>query len=275
MHKLIFVLFCFSTGLLAQDAKRVQQADNYIYDGNTAFDQTNNAEAEKQYRKALALGEKADIATYNIATTLQQDSYNEEALRAYEKLIKSTTERPKKHRSFHNIGNAMMEAKEYKRAVDAYKEALRNNPNDDETRYNYALAKKMLEDEEEKQDDQDQKDNQDNQDNQDNKDNQNDSQDNKDDQDNAGDNEQDKNKDPNDKGENDKDKGDQEKDSQNKDKEGDQEKDKQPPQVQPTQLSPQQVQNLLEAMNNEEKKVQDKINAKKVKAAGTKSKKDW
>lgn len=274
MHKLIFILFCFSAGLLAQDAKRVQQADNYIYDGNTAFDQTNNAEAEKQYRKALAVGEKADIATYNIATTLQQDSYNEEALRAYEKLIKSTTERPKKHRSFHNIGNAMMEAKEYKRAVDAYKDALRNNPNDDETRYNYALAKKMLEDEEEKQDDQDQKDNQDNQDN---KDNQNDSQDNKDDQDNAGDNGQDKNKDPNDKGENDKDqdKGDQEKDSENKDKEGDQQKDKQPPQAQPTQLSPQQVQNLLEAMSNEEKKVQDKINAKKVKAAGTKSKKDW
>jgi len=269
MHKWIILVFCMPLGLLAQDAQAEQQADNFIYDGNTAFDQANSAEAERNYRRALSLGKKVNTATYNMATTLQQDSYTQEALRAYETVVKSTDERPKKHRSFHNIGNAMMDAKEYKRAVAAYKDALRNNPNDDETRYNYALAKKMLEDEEEKQDDQDQKDNQDDKEN---KDNQNDSQENKDNQDKEGDNNQDKNKDPNDKGENDKDK---EKGDQEKDKEGNQEKDKQPPQAQPMQLSPQQVQNLLEAMGNEEKKVQDKVNAKKAKAAGTKSKKDW
>lgn len=272
MHKWIVLVFCMPLGLLAQDAQAEQQADNFIYDGNTAFDQANSAEAERNYRRALSLGKKVNTATYNMATTLQQDSYTQEALRAYETVVKSTDERPKKHRSFHNIGNAMMDAKEYKRAVAAYKDALRNNPNDDETRYNYALAKKMLEDEEEKQDDQDQKDNQDDKENKDNKDNQNDSQENKDNQDKEGDNNQDKNKDPNDKGENDKDK---EKGDQEQDKEGNQEKDKQPPQAQPMQLSPQQVQNLLEAMGNEEKKVQDKINAKKAKAAGTKSKKDW
>ena len=121
MRKLILLVFCWPLGLMAQDAEAVKQADNFIYDGNTAFDEANNSAAEKNYRRALALGEKVDIAKYNMATTLQQDNYTEEALRAYEDVVKTTKERPKKHRSFHNIGNAMMQAKDYKRAVAAYK----------------------------------------------------------------------------------------------------------------------------------------------------------
>jgi hypothetical protein len=164
----------------------------------------------------------------------------------------------------------MMQAKDYKRAVAAYKDALRNNPNDDETRYNYALAKKLLEDEEQNKDKQDNNDNQENQDDQDQNKDQNKEGDQ--DQDKEGKDKKDENKDPEDKGENEKDKKEGDKEE---DKTGDKDKDKQPPKAQPTQLSPQQVQNLLEAMSNEEKKVQDKVKAKKVKAAGTKSKKDW
>jgi tetratricopeptide (TPR) repeat protein len=270
MRKLILLVFCCPLGLLAQDAEAVKQADNYIYDGNTAFDEANNSAAEKNYRRALALDKKGDIAKYNMATTLQQDNYTEEALRAYADVVTTTKERPKKHRSFHNIGNAMMQAKDYKRAVAAYKDALRNNPNDDETRYNYALAKKMLEDEEQNKDKQDNKDKQENQDDQDQNKDQNKEGDQ--DQDKEGEDKKDENKDTDDKDENEKDKKGADKDQ---DKENGKDKDKQPPKAQPTQLSPQQVQNLLEAMSNEEKKVQDKVNAKKVKAAGTKSKKDW
>jgi hypothetical protein len=58
-------------------------------------------------------------------------------------------------------------------------------------------------------------------------------------------------------------------------KEGEGDKEKQQQQPVPGQLSPQQIKNLLEAMNNEEKKVQDKINAKKQKGAQVKSNKDW
>jgi tetratricopeptide (TPR) repeat protein len=42
------------------------------------------------------------------------------------------------------MGNALMELKQYDKAVEAYKNALRNNPSDEKTRYNYALAKEML-----------------------------------------------------------------------------------------------------------------------------------
>ena len=120
-------------------------------------------------------------------------------------------------------------------AVQAYKNALRNNPEDDETRYNLALAKKC---EEEQQ----------------NKDDQNKDDQNKDDQ-----NKDDQNKD------------DQNKDNQNKDNQKKPKENKN----QQSKLSPQQIKNLLKAMENAEKKVQAKVNEKKQKGTKVVSEKDW
>lgn len=271
MRKLFCIVFWLPLLVAAQDETRIQQAENFIYNGNQAFDALNGVEAEKNYRRAVATGTKTDIARYNMGATLQQDNYVDEALRAYAEVTKTTKDRPNKHRTFHNIGNALMQAKDYKGAVEAYKNALRNNPSDDETRYNYALAKKMLEDENQNQDQQ-----QDQEDKQDNQDQQNDqNQDKKDkDKEQEGEN-QDENKDQSgEEGDNEKDEKESDKNDP-QDQQGDNEKEQQQPQAHPEQLSPQQVQNLLEAMNNEEKKVQDKVNAKKAKAVGTKNKKDW
>ena len=265
MRKLLCIVFWFPLMVAAQDEMRIRQAENYIFEGNEAFDALNGFEAEKNYRRAAATGMKTDIARFNMGATLQQDNFVDEALRAYADVTKTTKERPNKHRTFHNIGNALMQIKDYKGAVEAYKNALRNNPNDDETRYNYALAKKMLEDEKQ---DQDQNDNQDQQNDQ------NQDQEGENDKEQEGDNQQDKKDESGDEGKNKKD----EKESDKNDEQsqqGNNEKEQQPPQANPAQLSPQQVQNLLDAMNNEEKKVQDKVNAKKAKAVGTKSKKDW
>ena len=268
MRKLFCIVFWLPLMVAAQDETRTQQAENYIFEGNEAFDALDGVEAEKNYRRAAATATKTDIARFNMGATLQQDNYVEEALRAYADVAKTAKERPNKHRTFHNIGNALMKIKDYKGAVEAYKNALRNNPDDNETRYNYAVAKKMLEDENQ---DQDQKDNQDNQDQQ--KD-QNQDQEGENDKDQEGENQQDKKDESGKEGENEKDEKESDKNDE-QDQQGDNEKEQQPPQESPAQLSPQQVQNLLEAMNNEEKKVQDKVNAKKAKAVGTKSKKDW
>ncbi|CAI8156366.1 MAG: Uncharacterised protein [Bacteroidota bacterium] len=268
MRKLFCIVFWLPLMVVAQGEVRTQQAENYIFEGNEAFDALDGVEAEKNYRRAAATATKTDIARFNMGATLQQDNYVEEALRAYADVAKTAKERPNKHRTFHNIGNALMKIKDYKGAVEAYKNALRNNPDDNETRYNYAVAKKMLEDENQ---DQDQKDNQDNQDQQ--KD-QNQDQEGENDKDQEGENQQDKKDESGKEGENEKDEKESDKNDE-QDQQGDNEKEQQPPQARPAQLSPQQVQNLLEAMNNEEKKVQDKVNAKKAKAVGTKSKKDW
>ena len=248
--------------VLEQDAI---QAALHLSQGALAIENNEFITAEVAYRKAIAIEENKATGSYNLGNAYYKNSKNEEALSRFVDAAKVATTKPQAHQAFHNLGNALMNQKEYSGAVEAYKNALRNNPSDDQSRYNLALAKDLLEKNppQEGEDDQDK-----DQDNQDKKD----QQDKKDDQD------QDQEKDP--------------KDNQNpEDKKGDEQEDKKEPQEpkdpkdeqakqqqqQPAdgQLSPQQVKNLLESMNNQEKKVQDKINAKKQKGVKIKSEKDW
>ena len=250
--------------VLEQDAV---QAALHLSQGALAIENNEFITGEVAYRKAIAIEENKATGSYNLGNAYYKNSKNEEALSRFVDAAKVATTKPQAHQAFHNLGNALMNQKEYSGAVEAYKNALRNNPSDDQSRYNLALAKDLLEKNppQEGEDDQDKE-----QDNQDKKD----QQDKKDDQDKN----QDQEKDP--------------KDNQNpEDKKGDEQEDKKEPQEpkdpkdeqakqqqqQPAdgQLSPQQVKNLLESMNNQEKKVQDKINAKKQKGVKIKSEKDW
>jgi len=237
------------------------------------------AEAEVNYRKALALGER-DNGAFNLGNEYHLRGQNKEALFRFKQAARDATTYEQKHRAFHNLGNAFMKEKKYQEAVAAYKDALRNSPKDDESRYNLAVAQDLLDKnppppDENKDDKKDQQDKQDQDQQQDQeKDGQN--------QDDPSDNDQDQDK--NDQGENqNENEGDDQKDS-NKDqgeqknknqKPEDQDKNKNPNQGQPGKLSPQQIKNLLEAMNNEEQKVQDKMNLQKVKGAKVKRSKDW
>ena len=154
-----------------------------------------------------------------------------------------------------------MKNKQCKEAVEAYKNALRNDPTDEESRYNLVIAKECAEqqkDDEDKNKDKDKKDDDKDEDQKD-KD--------KKDQD-KGDQDQDKKE-----GDDEKDKGKPKDEEQDKGKEGDNNKEQQQPQ--PGQLSPQQIKNLLEAMNNQEQKTQEKINAEKQKGVKVRTDKDW
>ena len=279
----LIAIFSFSgsNAFAQQKPEKLAKESNYfIAEAQEALSENDFVSAEASYRKAIAKDPSNTVARYNMGNLY----YNKEKSLNAEERLKEAAEiaatKSEKHRIYHNLGNSFMQQKNYQGAVDAFKNALRNDPNDEETRYNLALAKKMLEKEQQNQDgDKDQnKQDQENKDkNQDQKD-----QDQKEDGEGGEDEKQDQN--PEDKGENEKDKkeGDQNEDKQ-KDK-GDEEKkdpkdgDKEKQQQQrPTQgqLSPQQIQSLLEAMNNEEKKVQDKINAEKAKGVKVKSEKDW
>lgn len=248
----------FSVQGLAQGLE-TKATDNYIYQGNNFHQNESFVEAEKEYRKAIGSAPKNAIAQHNLGNTLFESDALGEAFNAFKSATLSTQSKAEKHSALHNMGNVFMEQKEYAKAVETYKEALRNDPSDDQTRYNYALAKELLEDQQQNPDNDQDQENQDQQDQQD----QNQSQD-------QGEQEQEESKDD---GESD-DKKENEESSPDKNKE-DQESEAPQPQESPTQLSPQQIQNLLEAMNNEEKKVQDKVNAQKVQPTTKKKRKDW
>ncbi|PID69335.1 MAG: DNA primase [Flavobacteriales bacterium] len=269
----IIIIVLFSATVFAQKKDKVQdepvisqEEKELIRNGNDFYNEQNFVEAEVQYKKALENNPGYEKANYNLGNAIYQQNRYKDALPKYELASKIAKEGVNKAESFHNMGNSYMKQKQYAQAIDAYKNALRNNPNDDETRYNLALAKKLLKNEQsQKQDDnkddknKDKKQNDKTEDNKDNKD----KKDKKDEKDNK------------DKDKNDKDNDNKDNKNQNKDKNNEDNKDKQQPQPQPNKLSPQQVKQLLEAMSNEENKTQQKVNKKKVKGQKIKREKDW
>lgn len=240
--------------ILISFVSNAQEKDKFLPEGNEKFTAKNYVDAEANYRLSQAKFKKKAIASYNLGTTIYKQNQPAEAKHQFEKAIKEANTKLEKHKAYHNLGNSMMKEKEFSGAVEAYKNALRNNPSDEETRYNYALAKKMLKENPPKNDKNKDK----------NKDKKKDKKDDKKDPN------KDKKDDKKDKGDNkDKDK----KDGSNKDKQDKGDGDK--PQPKPSGASKQRIDNLLDAVNNEEKKVQQKVNAQKVQANPKKPEKDW
>lgn len=264
--------------------KKIIEAHNLTYKGNESLSDNSFVAAEKSYRTAIGINPEDATPAYNLGSALYQKEAFKEALTPLKKAVIAGKNKQEKHTALHNLGNVFMKNKSYEKAVETYKEALRNNPTDNETRYNLALAKEMLKKEQQEQDkDSDKKDQKD----PDKKDQE--DQENKDKEDQEGDQKKDPNGDP--------DKGDGEKEDENSEpkdpseeekeeqKKGDGEDKKETPQKpkenqgkpkeRKSQLSPQQIKNLLDAMQNAEKKSQEKLEGKKVKGAPVKTKKDW
>ncbi|WP_282070892.1 tetratricopeptide repeat protein [Polaribacter atrinae] len=264
---IVFLMLFSPKEILAQkDSIALQrEARKLLRQGNDLYNKKQFTDASVAYQKSLANNTKYDKASYNLGNAFYENNNFKEAVPQYELTAETAKDKFTKAEAYHNIGNAMMEQKQYQLAVDAYKNSLRNNPNDDETRYNLAVAQSLLE-----------KENQDNKDdkNKDNKDNKDKDQKDKDDKKDGED--KDKNKDKKDeKNEKEKDgKGDNEKDK-NKDPKKDEKKEQEKPKPQKGKMSPEQVKQLLESLNNEEKKTQKKMNAQKAKGEKVKQEKDW
>lgn len=280
---LLFILNCIS--LYAQEDKEKKKAliesDNLVYDANEELTADNFVEAEANYRKAISKNAENATAKYNLGNVYYGKSSYGEAFSRFKQAGETAATKEQKHKAYHNMGNVFMKSKEYDKAVEAYKEALRNNPTDEETRYNLALAKEMLKKQEEEQQKNDQnKDEKENEkekkEDQENKDK---GEDKKDDKGDPKDKNEDENKDKGEgenEDENKEDKGDKKEDQQKQEGEGDK-KEEQNAQQQPrpNQMSPQQVKNMLKAIEDEEKKVQEKVNAQKVKGRPVSTEKDW
>ena len=238
-----------------------QEKDKNLYNGNQSFTEKKYVDAEADYRVTESKkSPKKAVAGYNLGNSIYRQNQQGEAQIKYIQALEIAKTKEEKHRIYHNLGNTFMLDKNYKAAEEAYKNALRNNPKDEETRYNYALAKRK------KKDNPPPKDNK---------------------KDNKGGGGQDNKPQPKDKdGKNDKgnDKKDSDKDNQNnKDKQGDKQqgkgdgekKEDKNENPKPSGADKQRIDNILDAVNNAEKKVQDKVNAKKVKARPVSNEKDW
>lgn len=256
---LVIIVLCFTMVGFSQqkNTKQLQrEARADVRAGNEMYQKLEFNEAEVAYKKALTKNPEYAKAAYNLGNAIYQQNRSKEAAELFELVEKTAKEPLDKATTFHNMGNSYMKEKQYQKAVEAYKNSLRNNSADDETRYNLALAKELLKKEEQQK--------------QDNKDNKDQNKENKDQKEKDG-GDKEKNEDKN----KDKKKGEDKKDDKGDEKKNKDDKQNENKQPRPNELSPEQMKQLLDAMNNEENKTQKKLNAQKAQGKKIKNEKDW
>jgi tetratricopeptide (TPR) repeat protein len=233
------VLFLLTSAYTyAQKAER-----GYIRKGNHFFNDSTFVDAEVNYRKAIEVNPQSAVSMYNLGRTLSMQHKAKDAMEQYVAASKIEKDKTRLGQIYRNIGVLQQTNKEYAKAVDAYKMSLRNDPTDNETRYNLALAQKMLKDQQQQNKDQ----------NKDNKD--------KDKKDQKKDQKQDQNKDK--------------QNDQKKDDKKDQQQQPPKPQKQDNQMSKENAEQMLNAAMQDEKNVQDKVKKQQRVVESGKLEKDW
>ncbi len=239
----IIILFLF----INLAAGYAQSTHKYLRNGDMLYGYGKYSEAETEYRRAET--QKPSLkSAYNLGNTLMNQERYEEAIKKYQDAVDKATTEKEKASVYHNLGNALYKKQQYRESIEAYKKSLKYQPKDIETKENLAIARRELK----KQQNQQQKDKENQDKNKDQKDqqdqNQNNQQDNK--------NKQDQQQDQNQKDQQEQNQNNQQQQSQNDKK-----------------MSRQDAQKLLEIMDSEEKKVQQKL--RRVDGKPSKTRKDW
>lgn len=133
----LFVMAACVTNVYAQSDRQ------FIRSGNKLYRSQNYAKAEAEYRKAIAQNGQNPQAMYNLGCALMMQQKDSAAIVQYENAGKLENNKSRKAKIYHNIGVICQHRQMYGEAIEAYKESLRNNPDDNETRYNLALCKRQ------------------------------------------------------------------------------------------------------------------------------------
>jgi len=230
-----FIIIFFPLGLSAQSLR------GSVNDGVDFYKQKKYADAEIKFKKGLDAEPNSFEAHFNLGDAYYKQNMYEQALTVYNTALSEAKDNNQKASVYHNIGNSLLKSQKLQESINAYKNALKLNPNDQETKYNLSYALSQLK-------------NQQNQQNQKNQ-NQKDQQDKKQDQNQDQQNQQNQNQDKN-------------KPDQNKETAQDNlkqpEKDK---------ISKEEAERILQALKNNEKDLQKKLR-KKV-GVPVETEKDW
>ena len=231
-HTILIILLTLAAAASAQTDRQ------FIREGNRQYRSKQYEKAEVSYRKALSKNNDNPQANYNLGCALMMQQKDSAAIEQYKKAASLEKEKSRLAMVYHNVGVIMQNHQQYADAIEAYKQSLRNNPHDNETRYNLALCQQLLKNQPQQNKNQNQNQNKDQ-----NKDKKKD---------------QDKDKDKNDKDKNDKDKN-----------------DKQQQQPQQEQMSKENAEQLLNVAIQEEKATQQRINKAMQKSNRKSNQKNW
>ena len=140
MRRLLILLVSFVVALGAN----AQSDRQHIRNGNRLYHEQKFEQAEVEYRKALGKNSANPQAHYNLGCALMAQQKDSAAIKQYETAGKMEKTPKRRAMVYHNIGVVCQQHQLYQQAIAAYEESLRNNPNDNETRYHLALCKRLL-----------------------------------------------------------------------------------------------------------------------------------
>lgn len=143
MRILTYILAVWALTMCCQTVD-AQSDRQYVRSGNKLYREQNYAKAETEYRKALVRNARNTQAMYNLGCALMSQQKDSAAIVQFERAGKSEGAKLRKAMSYHNIGVVCQKHQMYGEAIEAYKESLRHNPHDHETRYNLALCQRLL-----------------------------------------------------------------------------------------------------------------------------------
>ena len=238
---IISLIFLIPLAVYAQNERKI------IRQGVKAFQEGEYDDAEVQFRKAGDINQESFEAEFNTGAALYGQEKFEETVKQYEPLVESSSDPETLAHVWHNIGNSLLESQQYEPSIEAYKNSLRLNPTDSDTKYNLAYAKKKLQ--EQQQQNQDQK-------------NQDQNQDQNQDKQNQDQKEQEQNQD-------------QQNQDQQEEKQQPDQKDQGQQQPRPQEISKEDAERMLNAIQLQEKDVKEKVDRKKAAVAKVKTEKDW
>ena len=242
MMKYRVIMCCF---LLAGTLSGWSQTERkYIREGNKEFRKGNFSESEVLYRKALEENDEMYQAEFNLGSALYKQEKYENAGNCFSRVPEEDLSPADRARFYHNLGNSLLKNGQTRGSIEAYKEALRNNPEDMETKYNLSVALRMLREQEQQQQNRQQQDQQ--------------QQDQQQQQEQQQDQEQQ-----------------QQPQQQPQQQESEQEQERQQPRQVPQRISEEDARRLLEALAADEKEIQEKVKKAEAKAARVKVEKEW
>ncbi|GAP42784.1 protein containing tetratricopeptide repeat [Lentimicrobium saccharophilum] len=142
MKKLILISFL----ALICNLSFGQKENPFIRKGNKLYDKGKFNEAEIDYRKAMEVAPASAKSTFNLGNSLYRQENYEEAERNFMNAagLLKPGDQAARAGALHNLGNTYLKAEKYQESVEAYKQALRLNPDDEDTRYNLAYAQRKL-----------------------------------------------------------------------------------------------------------------------------------
>ncbi len=138
-------MFIFCLGVFFLAHVHANDARNLVREGNRLFEAEQYAEAEAKYRAALEIDWDNADALFNLGNALYRQGYLDEAQQVFESLSRDFDDEERLADALHNLGNSFLGQQRIPESMEAYKDALRIFPDQEDTRYNLAYARRLLE----------------------------------------------------------------------------------------------------------------------------------